>query len=66
MNNTGTVKRFFDHKGFGFIAPAAGGPDLFFHVSNVNGRVDAGDSVTFNVGENDRSGKPEARDVTKV
>ncbi|MFD4675275.1 cold-shock protein [Lentzea sp. NPDC058450] len=31
----GTVKWFNGTKGFGFIAPESGGPDLFMHYSEV-------------------------------
>ena len=35
MVATGTVKWFNANKGYGFIAPNGGGPDVFLHISAV-------------------------------
>eukprot|EP00405_Crypthecodinium_cohnii_P013406 CAMPEP_0206434144 /NCGR_PEP_ID=MMETSP0324_2-20121206/8977_1 /ASSEMBLY_ACC=CAM_ASM_000836 /TAXON_ID=2866 /ORGANISM="Crypthecodinium cohnii, Strain Seligo" /LENGTH=338 /DNA_ID=CAMNT_0053900591 /DNA_START=172 /DNA_END=1188 /DNA_ORIENTATION=- len=47
---TGTVKVWFDEKGFGFLAPAAGGTDVFCHRNVLSGSssLTVGDSVSFN------------------
>lgn len=50
---TGTVKWFNDAKGFGFITPDDGGPDLFAHFSAItmNGfkTLKEGQKVQFEV-----------------
>ncbi|AVV33845.1 MAG: cold-shock protein [Cobetia sp.] len=50
---TGTVKWFNDAKGFGFIAPADGGDDLFVHFSEVQAdgfkTLQDGQQVSFDV-----------------
>ena len=44
----GTVLRFFDQKGFGFIQPENGGKDLFVHINEVEGgQLQEGDSVEY-------------------
>ncbi len=50
---TGTVKWFNESKGFGFIAPADGGDDVFVHFSAIQGggfkTLAEGQTVTFEV-----------------
>ncbi|GAA0573906.1 cold-shock protein [Halomonas salifodinae] len=50
---TGTVKWFNDSKGFGFIAPADGGDDVFAHFSEIQSEgfktLEEGQSVSFDV-----------------
>jgi len=50
---TGTVKWFNNTKGFGFIAPAEGGEDVFVHFSAIQGdgyrTLNEGQNVSFEV-----------------
>jgi len=62
--NTGTVKFFNTTKGFGFIAPDNGGPDVFVHATAVErsgvGTLVEGQKVSFDVVQDRRSGKSAA------
>jgi len=50
---TGKVKWFNEAKGYGFIAPAEGGEDVFVHYTAIQGSgfrtLAEGQSVTFEV-----------------
>ncbi len=63
---TGTVKWFNAAKGYGFIAPDAGGPDAFVHVSAVEraglGELREGDRVQYNLVRGN-NGKSSAEDL---
>lgn len=62
----GNVKWFNMNKGFGFIAPASGGKDIFVHISAVERagirQLDDGQAVTFEI-ESGRDGRESARDL---
>jgi cold shock protein len=45
----GTVKFFNETKGFGFITPLAGGPDIFVHVSGLIDEIRENSSVSYEV-----------------
>jgi CspA family cold shock protein len=61
---TGTVKWFNTQKGFGFIQPASGGPDVFVHISAVEraglSTLSEGQKVNYEVVADKRSGKSSA------
>ena len=64
---TGTVKWFNATKGFGFIQPDNGGPDVFVHISAVErsslGSLSEGQKLTFEVERDQRSGKMAAANL---
>ena len=58
---TGPVKWFNATKGFGFIQPEAGGPDVFVHISAVERAglrgLNEGQKVSYELEQDRRSGK---------
>jgi CspA family cold shock protein len=57
----GSVARYDADRGFGFITPDAGGPDLFVHVSVVSGEpLVAGERVRFRIRQSDRGPQADA------
>lgn len=67
---TGTVKFFNQSRGFGFIAPSDGGPDVFVHATAVEragmrGLVE-GQKIGFDVEVDRRSGKDAAANLQQV
>lgn len=53
-------------KGFGFITPEGGGQDVFVHVSALQrgGSLREGDKVSFEVGQDRKTGKSKAENVS--
>ncbi|WP_330473201.1 cold-shock protein [Terrabacter sp. C0L_2] len=62
----GVVARYDAERGFGFIAPDAGGADLFVHVSVLRGAeaLHEGDRVRYQVRQSDRG--PQADRVERL
>lgn len=65
---TGTVKFFNQEKGFGFITPDNGGADVFVHVSAVqgSGSLGEGQKVSFELGQDRKTGKSKAENVRSI
>ena len=59
--DTGTVKFYNDQKGFGFIAPDAGGNDVFVHATALERAgmrsLSQGQKVSFDTEQDRRTGK---------
>ncbi|GAA4616065.1 cold-shock protein [Saccharopolyspora hordei] len=64
----GTVKWFNSEKGFGFIAPDDGGPDVFVHYSAIDARgfrtLEEDQKVTYEVSQGPKG--PQAAGVRAV
>jgi cold shock protein len=63
----GKVKWYNGVKGFGFIAPEDGSPDVFVHVSAVEraglGSLSEGQRVSFETQRNPKNGKSSAANL---
>ena len=68
--STGTVKWFNNQKGFGFIQPEGGGPDVFVHISAVEragmGTLQEGQKLAFEVVADPRTRKSSADNLRAV
>ncbi|ADH90190.1 cold-shock DNA-binding domain protein [Ancylobacter novellus DSM 506] len=66
----GTVKWFNGQKGFGFIQPDNGGPDVFVHISAVERAglvgLNEGQKISYEVETDRRSGKSSAGSLQAV
>ena len=62
---TGTVKWFNAEKGFGFIAPDGGGPDVFAHYSAISSSgfrtLDENQKVEFDITQGPKG--PQAENI---
>jgi len=65
--NIGTVKFFNSDKGFGFIQPDNGGPDVFVHITAVERAgmrtIIEGQKLSYDVVMDSRKGKSAAENL---
>ena len=68
--STGTVKWFNAQKGYGFIQPDDGGPDVFVHISAVEragmNELYDGQKLSFQITPDPKKGKTSATDLKSV
>jgi cold shock protein len=63
VSEQGEVKFFNRELGFGFIT-RPDGSDVFVHISNTDNPIfEQGERVSFDIGQNSRTGKLEAKKV---
>ncbi len=67
---TGTVKFFNHNRGFGFIEPTDGGPDVFVHATAVEAAgmppLADGQKLNYEVEMDQRSGKSAAVNLSNA
>ena len=66
----GTVKWFNAQKGFGFIQPEGGGPDVFVHISAGEragiGMLQEGQKISYEEQRDAKRGKSSAENLKRV
>ena len=66
----GTVKWFNAQKGYGFIQPENGGPDVFVHISAVErsgmGMLQEGQKISYDEQRDPKKGKSSAENLKRV
>ena len=68
MRVNGILRSWNDERGFGFIAPAQGGAELFVHISALprdGSRPVVGETVSFELGRG-KDGRPQAINVIRL